>query len=31
MEGCNANHEVNSEIKESGSLQRIGIEPKKLE
>lgn len=31
MEGCNANHEVNSEIKESESLQRIGIEPKKLE
>ena len=31
MEGCDANHEVNSEIKESESLQRVGIEPEKPE
>lgn len=27
MEGCDANHEVNSEIKESESPQRVEIEP----
>lgn len=31
MEGCNANHEVNSETKKSESPQRVGIEPEKSE
>lgn len=31
MEGCDANHEVNSETKESESPQRVGIEPEKSE
>ena len=31
MEGCDANHEVNSEIKESESPQRVEIEPEKSE
>ena len=31
MEGCDANHEVNSEIKESESPQRVEIEPINIE
>ncbi len=31
MEGCDANHEVNSEIKKSESPQRVEIEPEKSE
>lgn len=31
MESCDANHEVNSEIKESESPQRVEIEPEKSE
>lgn len=31
MEGCDANHEVNSESKESESPQRVEIEPEKSE